>query len=154
MKYSGWVAGWFAILSGMVTLTLPGSVLAADGDIILFRDVQTRAAIRSPVVPDPNPRIINPKPSTHVGEDLQMRSIPGELDDGDFAAVTSGSRLTLQLLAPTVQGAHSGASGLVNHSSVAGTGPGHAGGALGNIDGQVNRSIEQGLRPLQILQRP
>tara|TARA_R110002020_G_scaffold31036_8_gene97307 strand:- start:3140 stop:3550 length:411 start_codon:yes stop_codon:yes gene_type:complete len=136
-------------------MATPSQLVAADGDIILIRQVQPRAAARPPVVPDPNPRVVNPKPSTYIGEDLQMRSMPGELNDNDFAAVTSGTRMTQQMLTPLSQGHHSSTSGAANHSSIAGNNPvGHSGSALGSIDGQVNRSIEQGLRPLHILQRP
>ena len=156
MKYKKWVDGWFAIVLGVATITLPAPLLAAGGDILLLRQVQPRVATRPPVVPDPNPRVVNAKPSAHVGEDLQMRNmnVPGELNDGDFAAVTSGARVSQQMLSPTLQGANSNTAGLVNHSSVAGNNPvGHAGNALGNIEGQVGRSIEQGLQPLQMLQR-
>lgn len=157
-NYSGWnCSGWLGCIAvaAMSVLAVPGQLLAADGDIILTRQVQPRAAVRPPVVPDPNPRVVNPKPSSYVGEGLHMRSVPGELSDSDFAAVTSGTRMTQQLLAPTGQGRHANAPGLVNHASGAGNNPvGHSGGAVGNIDGQVNRSIEQGLRPLQLLQRP
>ncbi len=154
MKDLGRIGNWCAVLLGMATMMVPISLLAAGGDILLSREVQPRAATREPLVPDPNPRVVNPKPSTYVGEDLQMRSVPGELNDGDFAAVTSGARMTQQLLSPTVQGAHSATSRLGNPSSVAGNNPvGHAGGSLGKIDSNVNRSIQQGLRPLQILQR-
>lgn len=144
------------VTSAMAISVIPSSpVFAAGGDVILTRQVQTRVATRPPLVPDPNPLIVNTKPSTYVGEDLQMQSMPGELDDQDFAAVTSGARMIQQTLAPLVQGNPAGAASGVNHSAIAGSNPvGHAGNALGNIDGQINRSIEQGLRPLQMLQRP
>lgn len=152
-NYPGWI-GCMAV-AAMGVMVAPSQLAAADGDIILTRQVQPRASTRPPVLPDPNPRVVNPKPSTYVGEDLSMRSGPGELSDSDFAAVTSGTRMTQQLLSPAGQSPHSNPSGLNNYSSVAGNNPvGHSGGALGNIDGQVNRSIEQGLRPLQPLQRP
>lgn len=152
-NYMGW-AGCIAI-TVIGVLATPGQLVAADGDILLLRQVQPRAAARPPVVPDPAPRVVNPKPSHYVGENLQMRGMPGELNDADFAAVTSGARITQQILAPLGQVPHSRASDGVNHSSIAGNNPvGHSGGALGKVDGQINRSIEQGLRPLQILQRP
>tara|TARA_R110000822_G_scaffold34103_19_gene97106 strand:+ start:376 stop:864 length:489 start_codon:yes stop_codon:yes gene_type:complete len=144
------------VTSAMTISIIPSSpVFAAGGDVILTRQVQTRVATRPPLVPDPNPLVVNTKPSTYVGDDLQMRNVPGELDDQDFAAVTSGARMIQQTLAPLVQGNPAGAASGVNHSAIAGSNPvGHAGNALGNIDGQINRSIEQGLRPLQMLQRP
>lgn len=155
MTSSTLAGGCFTILMGLVALSLPTSLLAASGDILLFRDVQPRAATRPPLVPDPNPKVVNPKPSTHVGEDMQIRQVqmPGELNDGDFAAVTSGLRLSQQVLSPSVQSTSANTTGLINHSSVAGNNPvGHAGGTLGNVEGQVTRSISQGLRPLQMLQ--
>ncbi len=155
MRHSTLAGGCFTIFMGMVALSLPTPLFAAGGDILLFRDVQPRVATRPPLVPDPNPKVVNPKPSTHVGEDLQIRraQMPGELNDGDFAAVTSGARLTQQVLSPSAQNTYSNPTGLINHSSVAGNNPvGHAGGALGNVEGQVTRSISQGLQPLQILQ--
>lgn len=146
-------------LAGVVLLTATmessRQVQAAGGDVILTRQVQTRVATRPPLVPDPNPLVVNTQPSTYVGDDLQMRGVPGELGDHDFAAVTSGARLPReQLLIPTQRNG-AGVAAAVNHSALAGSHPvGHAGTALGNIEGQVNRSLEQGLRPLQMLQRP
>lgn len=155
MSYSKWVEGGFAIVLGVMTLTASAPLLAASGDVLLIRQVQPRVATRPPAIPDPNPRVVNPKPSTHVGDDLQMRSAPNELNDGDFAAITTGARMTQQALSPTAQNVHTNVSGAVNHSSVAGNNPvGHVGGTLGKVDGQINRSIQQGLRPLQILQGP
>ncbi|MFO7704535.1 MAG: hypothetical protein R6V43_05280 [Halopseudomonas sp.] len=138
----------------MSALAVPGLLVAVVGDQQASQ-LQPHAAVRPPVVPDPNPRVVNQKPSTYVGEDLHMRSVADELSDSDFAAVTSGTRKTQQLLSPAVQGRQSSASGLLNHASVPGNNPeGHSGSVLGNIDGQVNRSMEQGLRPPQLLRRP
>ncbi|WP_373187472.1 hypothetical protein [Halopseudomonas sp.] len=128
-------------------------VIAANGDIIIGREVQPRHATRKELVPDPNPQLVNPKPNTVIERGLQGFRI-GELNDSEFAAVNSGSRLPQQIenQMPRVQ---QSASDVTRHGGTAGHNPvGHSGtGALSNINGQVNRSVQQGLQPLQILKR-
>ena len=79
----------------------------------------------------------------------------GELNDSEFAAVHSGTQLPSQLLGNQMPLALQPSADAARQAGVAGHNPvGHSGnGALGNVSGQVNRSVQQGLRPLQILQR-
>lgn len=141
-----------ALLTGAVAV-LPAS--AADGDIIIGRDVQTRVATRKELVPDPNPQLVNPKPNAAIETGLRGGRLMGELGDSEFAAVSSGTRLTTQLLGGQVPSFDQGSAfnnqhpGMSGHNSV-----GHSGGrTLGGVGSQINRSVQVGLRPLQNLQR-
>lgn len=140
-----------SLLAGALVV-LPAS--AADGDIIISRDVQPRPATRKELAPDPNPRVVNPKPNSVINSGLRGNRM-GELDDSEFAAVTSGTRLTGQLLSNQMPRAHQPPSDIGRHVGAVGQNPvgNGGGGALGNVEGQVNRSVQQGMRPLQILQR-
>lgn len=140
-----------ALLAG-ASLVLPAT--AADGDIIISREVQPRAAARKELVPDPNPQRVNPRPDAVIDNGLR-NGLMDELTDSDFAAVTSGTRLSTRLVQTPVSGTAQGSLGIARYLDGASKSPlGHSGnGALNDIDGQVNRSVQQGLRPLQILQR-
>ena len=121
----------------------------ADGDIIISRQVQPRAAARQELVPDPNPLVVNPRRDVLFEQALDAGLAPTEISDGDFAGITSGSRFNSVLgvlpLGATTNPAPTG-------GGAAGLNPaGHGGGAAGRAAGQVNRSIQQGLRPLQTL---
>lgn len=137
------------------SLVLPATAAAADGDIIISREVQPRAAIRLELAPDPNPQVVNPKPNAIIDSGLRGNRLVGELDDSEFAAGTSGTRLSQQLISNQIPRAQQPSSDAGRHVGVSGQNPvGHSGsGALGNVNGQINRSVQQGLRPLQILQR-
>lgn len=141
-----------ALLAGAAAV-LPAT--AADGDIIIGRDVQIRAATRKELVPDPNPQLVNPKPNRVIESGLRGNRLVGELDDSEFAAVSTGTRLTTQLLGSQIPSVNQNPTLSAQHPGVSGHNPvGHSGaGALGNVDSQINRSVQQGLRPLQILQR-
>ncbi len=131
----------------LLLVQLPGSALqAADGDVIISRDVQPRAATRAPLVPDPNPRAVNASPNHYMSGGL-LGGV--ELDDQDFAAIRTGSELTQHLLAP--QSNSLTAPSASSHSRLPGLAPGHAGGnATAGVGAQINRSVQQGLRPLQM----
>lgn len=125
-------------------------VHGADGDIIISRQVQPRAAARQELVPDPNPLVVNPRRDAMLNQALDAGLAPTEMSDRDFAGISSGSRFTnafgvLPLGTSTANPAPTG-------GGAAGLNPaGHGGGAAGRAGGQVNRSIQQGLRPLQTL---
>ncbi|MBM7061995.1 hypothetical protein JQX08_14885 [Pseudomonas sp. UL073] len=135
------------------------AVQAADGDIVLFREVQPRTATRQPLVPDPNPRVVNPQTMTEgpVKQGTQTtnivtRSMGNELSDSDFADVSSGSGLAIQrstagqAVGSTLLSTPNAQQGMPTSSAS------HQGGGANNaIAGQVNRSIQQGMRPLQML---
>lgn len=118
---------------------LANAALAAEGDVIISRDVQTRVATVAPLVADPNPRVVNPG-STVAGH-------TGELADQDFAAVSSGMALPQRLL----NGQMSTQLANPSHQGIPSLGASHSGAARGGsgVADQVNRSVLQGLRPLQ-----
>ncbi|MBT8768916.1 hypothetical protein J7302_22680 [Pseudomonas sp. DB1] len=117
--------------------------LAADGDVIIQRDVQSRTATRAPLVPDPNPRVVNPGAITS--------STTVEMTDGDFANVSTGMALPDRTIQAQVVN-NPAMSGNPGHQSLPGVGATHTGGGAGrSISSQVNQSIQQGLRPLQSL---
>lgn len=119
---------------------LQASVQAAEGDVIISREVQPRIATRAALAPDPNPLSVNPGRS--------VVNATAELGDSDFASVSSGLALPQQLLGNTL-GNHLQAP---LQSSVPGLSASHSGGGGGaGVAAQVNRSVQQGLRPLQML---
>lgn len=126
---------------------------AAGGDIIISREVQPRVATRQELVPDPNPQLVNPDQSTQIRDNLRSGRNAMEVTDSDFANVTTGTSLGrgLQIFTqhgdPTT-GAMQSRSGLGITGSVGG---GQAGGSSARIGNDVNRSVQQGLRPLQNL---
>lgn len=121
--------------------------LADNGDIVITRDVQPRVATRAPLVPDPNPVTINVSPHEQVTRQTQrIDQTPGELSDSDFANINSGLSLPNRLL------------GTGNPQALTSTlqqrsgGPGHSAGSVSSgIGTQINRSVQQGLSPLQNL---
>lgn len=127
---------------------------AAGGDIIISREVQPRSAMRQEPVPDPNPLVVNPNHAERINNTLKSGQAPLEMSDKDFASVTSGTSLGngLQIFTPSPDqaGTHMpGRAGLgVSGTTAAGR---SVGGATGRIGGDVNRSVQQGLRPLQSL---
>lgn len=122
----------------MVTALLVGLAQAGEGDVVISRDVQTRVATVNPIVPDPHPRVVNPG-SIASG-------LTGELGDSDFAGVSSGLALPQRLL----QGSFGTPIPVATHQGIPVLGSGHSGGARSSgIADQVNRSVQQGLRPLQ-----
>lgn len=132
-----------------ITLTAPA--FSADGDIIILREVQPRSATRPPLVPDPNPHVVNPKPNSVINQGLRGMAAPTELSDSDFAGVTGGHGIQRQLSNAT---SHSLQSTSMQHGSgranlPASPAASHSGAGLGNLDGQINRSLQQGLQPLQ-----
>ena len=119
---------------------------AADGIIVITRDVQPRIATRPALVPDPNPRTVNANPSSTV-----IRATNSyELNDADFARITSGSSLQRQML-PGGQLPGLGNSSQTSSHGLPGMRAGQGGGAGGNVSNQINRSLQQGLAPLKIL---
>lgn len=135
-------------------LIVSSPVMSADGDIIISRQVQPRAAARIDLVPAADPRLVNTKPGAAAGNGLLTRDSAGELSDSDFASVSSGTRLTQQLLASPMTVDPSTGSAAPGHVADAGIGAvGHGSGAVGNLGGLVTRSVQQGLLPLQVLQR-
>lgn len=126
---------------------------AADGDILISREVQPRAAARQELLPDPNPQVVNPDRSTQIRNNIGSGRNPVEISDRDFANVTSGTSLGRGVQIFNQPGEQTpdnlrGAGGL---GISIGAGGARAGGATARIGSDVNRSVQQGLRPLQNL---
>lgn len=122
--------------------------LSADGIIVITRDVHPRVATR-PSYPDPDPKTVNTNPSATV-----IRAVNAyELNDSDFARITSGSALQ-GTLAPGGQLPGLDRTAPFSGQGLPGIGGGQSGGggsAGSNIVNPVNRSLQQGLAPLKIL---
>jgi hypothetical protein len=116
-------------------------VQAENGIIIITRDVQTRNAMRPPLVPDPNPTTVNANPSAHI---LKQTN---ELSDGDFAGISSGSGISSMI---TQQTNNLGAN-ISNQTQLPNLAGGRATGSGNGISNMVNSSVQKGLAPLQIL---
>ncbi|MEG1039371.1 MAG: hypothetical protein RSE94_05560 [Pseudomonas sp.] len=116
-------------------------VQAENGIIIITRDVQTRNAMRPPLVPDPYPVTVNANPSAHI---LKQTN---ELSDGDFAGISSGSGISAMV---TQQTSNLGAN-ISNQTQLPNLAGGRATGGGNGISNMVNSSVQKGLAPLQIL---
>ncbi|MGV8842637.1 MAG: hypothetical protein ACOH2I_05195 [Pseudomonas sp.] len=135
----------------LLTLSIPlTATFAAGGDIVLSRQVQPRVATRQAMVPDPNPRVVNPSPNRIIGDTLLGGTAGNnELNDHDFARVSSGLALPQNL-----NNANYNApifSNSIPTQSSSGAAASQSGGMADNVAGQVNRSVQQGLLPLQII---
>lgn len=128
---------------------------AADGDILISREVQPRAAVRQELLPDPNPQVVNPDHSTQIRHNIGSGLSSVEISDRDFANVTSGTSLGrgLQIFNQPGEQGPDGLRGAGGLGISVGAGGARAGGATARIGGDVNRSVQQGLRPLQNLGR-
>ncbi|MFK0310619.1 hypothetical protein ACIQUF_05180 [Pseudomonas sp. NPDC090233] len=129
------------LVSCALSTGLTLSAQAADGIIVITRDVQPRMAIRAPLAPDPNPTTANANPSAYVIKQTN------ELSDGDFANITSGTGISSLITQQTdnLGGNISNQNQLPNMAAGRGTGSGNG------ISNMVNSSVQRGLAPLQIL---
>ncbi len=126
----------------MALLSLVTLAYGGEGEITISRDVQPRVATRAPLMVDPNPRTSSPGAITYEATD--------ELSDSDFAAITTGTAMSGLLSS----GAHSSNPSSVDRlpqQHLPGMGATHRAGGQGSVGSQVNRSVQQGLRPLQSL---
>ncbi len=120
-------------------ISLP--VQAADGIIVIQRDVQTRNATRRPLVPDPNPLTVNANPSR------QVISATNELTDSDISGISSGASI-----AGTVVQATGALSGNINgQSQLPGLSAGHSAGSGNGVTNRINNTIQQGLGGLKMI---
>lgn len=121
------------------SISLP--VQAADGIIVIQREVQTRNATRPPLVPDPNPLTVNANPSR------QVISATSELTDGDIAGISSGASI-----AGTITQATGTLNGNINgQSQLPGLSAGHSAGSGNGVANRINGTIQQGLGSLKML---
>lgn len=112
-----------------------------DGRILITRDVQPRIAYRAPLVPDPNPVTVNANPSGHV-----LRAT-GELSDGDFANISSGSGISGLVTQQT-----NNLGGMMgNQTQLPNMAGGRSSGGGNGISNMVNSSVQQGLGALKVL---
>ncbi|WP_347905949.1 hypothetical protein [Pseudomonas purpurea] len=115
----------------------------ADGNgvIVLQRDVQPTPIGRSRDK-DPYPNTVSANPSARV-----VQTTGTELNDRDFAGVSSGSSIINRTVVPNGNG-NAGLNSLTNANGMPGMGAGHGGGGGSEISGTINRSISAGLSPL------
>lgn len=152
--FSSLVTQLLLCLSGLtVCVATQLQAQAAGGDIIITREVQPRAAARQELIPDPNPQLVNPDHSALINKTIRSGQAPLEISDSDFAGVTSGTSLANGLQIFNQPGDQLGTrmpvrNGLGVSGSTAG---GRVTGSTGRIGGDINRSVQQGLRPLQNL---
>jgi hypothetical protein len=115
---------------------------ADNGIVVITRDVQTRSAIRAPIIPDPSPVTVNTNPSAHI---LRQTS---ELSDGDFANITSGAGINSLITQQT----NTIGSNIGNQTQLPNIAGGRGSGSGGNgIANMVNSNVQQGLGALKIL---
>lgn len=109
---------------------------AGDGVIVLQRQVQGAHFGRGGGK-DPNPTTVNANPSDRI---------TGELSDGEFAGVASGSSFRGNNN-QNLNGMQ-GLNAVTNSNGMPGMGAGHQGGSGGAISGTINRAMSSGLAPL------
>ncbi|MGH8381893.1 hypothetical protein [Pseudomonas sp.] len=112
-----------------------------NGLVVITRDVQTRNAVRAPLVPDPNPVTVNTNPSA------QILKQTNELNDGDFASISSGAGITSLITQQT----NNLGGNINNQSQLPNLAGGRSTGSGNGISNMVNSSVQKGLAPLQIL---
>lgn len=124
----------------------PMAWAAGDGSIVVQRDVHPYSIGRKAAGPDPYPTTVNANPSAQIVRALSG----GELSDGDFASVSSGTSITRTMMPDGNLPGLNAINGVSNLS--AGNAPGHSsGGATGGIAGQISGSLRTGLAPLNAL---
>lgn len=89
------------VIVGSVPANLPPAH-AADGTIVVQRQVQPRVAYRPSMVPDPHPTVVDTNVSAEVNAlangAASGNTVSRELGDADFAIVTSGSGIRSMIL--------------------------------------------------------
>jgi hypothetical protein len=151
MKRSTYLLKVFVSCPLLLTLSIPLTpVFAAGGDIVLSRQVQPRIVTRQAMLPDPNPRVVNPSPNRIIGDTLLGGTAGNnELNDHEFSGISSGLALPRHL--NNVLFNTPALSNSMPAQSSSGAGASQGGGMASSVAGQVNRSVQQGLRPLQII---
>jgi len=141
------------VMSGLIILgsTVPTTTaLAADGIVVLQREVPVRPAIRDgqprrAVTVDTSP---DDKIKTSVGQSIGVKPI--ELDDAEFSAISTNTPASLNVTTDTnkLSGAVLNSYGLGNShpaqsatSTLSGTIGGAVGGAVGGLPSQINAGL-------------
>nr|WP_245362837.1 hypothetical protein [Pseudomonas sp. BP8] len=112
-----------------------------DGRILIIRDVQTRNAVRAPLIPDPNPVTVNANPSAQI---IQQTN---ELTDGDFASISSGAGISSMITQQT----NNLGGNIGNQTQLPNLAGGRGSGSGNGISNMVNSSLQKGLGTLDIL---
>lgn len=112
-----------------------------DGRIVIIRDVQTRNAVRGPLIPDPNPVTVNTNPSA------QVISQTNELSDGDFASISSGAGISSLITQQT----NNLGGNIGNQTQLPNLAGGRGPGSGNGISNMVNSSVQKGLGALNVL---
>lgn len=96
------------VIVGSVPVSLPAH--AADGTIVVQRQVQPRVAYRPSMVPDPHPTVVDTNVSAEVNAlangAASGNTVSRELGDADFAIVTSGSGIRSMILTGSAPPGH------------------------------------------------
>ncbi|KAE9639148.1 hypothetical protein EJA70_29260 [Pseudomonas sp. PB103] len=131
------------LLIGSAASTFISFNVQAEGNgvIVLNRDVQPIPIGRSGGK-DPYPTTVNANPSARINQAMAST----ELDDGDFAAIASGSSIRSTM--STTTGSLPGTNVLTNPNGLPGMSSGHGGGGGSSISNTVNRAMGAGLAPL------
>ncbi|ANP57478.1 MULTISPECIES: hypothetical protein [Pseudomonas] len=141
------------VIVGSVPVSLPAH--AADGTIVVQRQVQPRVAYRPSMVPDPHPTVVDTNVSAEVNAlangAASGNTVSRELGDADFAIVTSGSGIRSMILTGSALPGFASQPATVQAVGNLGTTHGAGGGAGAGLAGQINGSLKQGLAPLQML---
>jgi hypothetical protein len=128
------------LLIGSAASTFISFNVQAEGNgvIVLNRDVQPIPIGRSGGK-DPYPTTVNANPSARINQAMAST----ELDDGDFAAIASGSSIRSTM--STTTGSLPGTNVLTNPNGLPGMSSGHGGGGGSSISNTVNRAMGAGL---------
>nr|WP_314872863.1 hypothetical protein [uncultured Pseudomonas sp.] len=119
------------------SLALPAQ--AENGVIVITRDVQTRNAVRAPLIPDPSPVTVNSNPSAQI---LRQTN---ELSDGDFASISSGAGISSLI---TQQTTNLGGN-ISTQNQLPNLAGGRSSGSGSGIANMVNSNVQQGLGVLK-----
>ncbi|MDD1013836.1 hypothetical protein [Pseudomonas rubra] len=129
------------LISCVLGASINVPVQAENGIVVITRDVQTRNAVRAPLVPDPYPTTVNTNPS------VQILKQTNELSDGDFANISSGAGISSMITQQT----NNLGGNLNNQTQLPNLAGGRSGNSGNGISNMVNSSVQKGLAPLQIL---
>lgn len=148
-------------LLGLITVAIAAllsahTAYAADGIIVLNREVQPRVATHPTDMPDPNPTVVNTNISREVNNMLNGSAsgtrVSNELSDNDFAGITSGSSIKSVIMpGGNLTGLSTFSSTASTTQSTGGNDVGHAGGAGAGLSNTINGTIQRGLAPLNML---
>ena len=144
------------LISVAAAICIATPAIAADGIIVLYREVQPRVATHPTDMPDPNPTVVNTNISRDVNNLLNGSAsgnrVSAELSDSDFAGVTSGSSIKSTIMpGGNLTGLSTFGTTPTSTQNTGGNDVGHAGGAGAGLSNTINGTIQRGLAPLNML---